>query len=574
MRPFFCLFFLILTGCAQQIAAQDPVSDPYAILRQAYAERDAEKAAAAYTPDATLTYDYGEPLEKYDGAAAIAQSFDDLFTRVDSALKLDLNFRIESSKTADGRIEESGVYRLRFGAAETSFGTFKVVREATGQGRFISDFGTAASLDDFESLPGRVRLDRENEELDSAYYGDLTGRYKLDDQCNLIITQSIVRLFARNSCTNDWQGLNRKSGRIWTGGDTVLSDNDLVTYKFVEGTDDPDIIQINGNDRITSATKQPNFTRDAVSFQSKDGLNLAGDLYRPANTKGLATVLVHGSGPQDRNGYASIMAVTAEALAERGHVVLTYDKRGVGKSLGDWSKMGFAALASDAISAMDWLAMQQDVGSNIGLAGSSQAGWVVAKVIEQGAKPGHVHLLGAAGSALTVEEQNLYNTQIRMRCAGIDEAEIRMALDQQKAFFEYVRTRRNPEKLDAQTKSANAYPALRDWLFPASADIDFDAGNWFTTLELAFDPIPVWENYDGRAVFVFSEHDDSTPTALATKRLEKLPGAKKGNFEIINLPGTQHIGLKADSVCQAGLGDVSGFNGLLFESFDRLAADK
>ncbi|QJB69942.1 alpha/beta hydrolase family protein [Parasphingorhabdus halotolerans] len=561
-----------MTSCAQQIAAQDPVSDPYAVLRQAYAERDAERAAAAYVPDATLTYDYGDPIEKYEGSAAIARSFDDLFKRVDPELKLDLNFRTANSKTAKGRIEENGVYRLRFGDAETSFGTFKVVREATGQGRFISDFGTSATVDDFESLPGPVRLDQENEELDSAYYGTLTGRYKLDDQCDLIITHSIVRMFARNSCTNDWQGLNRKSGRIWTGGDRVLSDKELVAYEFFKEAEGADVIRIRKDNKITIAKKQPNYTREAVSFQSRDGLTLAGDLYRPANPNGLAMVLVHGSGPQDRNGYASIMAVTAEALAQRGHIVLTYDKRGVEKSQGDWSKMGFADLASDAISAMDWLAMQQDVGSNIGFAGSSQAGWVVAKAIEQGAKPGHVHLLGAAGSALTVEEQNLYNTEVRMRCAGIVEAEIRMALDQQEEFFKYVRTRSNPEKLDGLTKRASVYPALRDWLFPSSADVDFDAGDWFTTLELAFDPIPVWQDYDGRAVFVFSEYDDSTPTALATKRLEKLPGAKNGNFEIINLPGTQHIGLKADSVCKAGLGDVSGFNGLLFESFDRLAS--
>ena len=73
----------------------------------------------------------------------------------------------------------------------------------------------------------------------------------------------------------------------------------------------------------------------------------------------------------------------ATYFATLGFAVLTYDRRGVGRSSGtydhDASDANIHTLASDAIAATTWLAKQPEVDARrIGLTGGSQAGWVVA----------------------------------------------------------------------------------------------------------------------------------------------------------------------------------------------------
>ncbi|MEZ5513283.1 MAG: alpha/beta fold hydrolase [Steroidobacteraceae bacterium] len=540
--------------------------DPYAQLRAAYAARDSALAAAAYTPDALLIYRYGEPADVHRGGDEIRRSFAAFFSQIDANLPLDLNFRIQSRQVSNESVVESGVYRLRVGKSQASFGRFNVTRDlsASGAGRFQSDISTSATRSDFERAHGPVLLAATSERLDSSFYGRLTGRYQLDNGCTLIVTQSFVRLFARNNCTQQWRGLTRVAGGVWTAGDQVLSDTVSATFRFEIAEDDAtfaNAVRIEVDGESQRAVRLDSYTRIPVSFQGSGGVVLAGDLYRPAaRAGGVATVLIHGSGEQDRNGYASIMAVMADDLAAAGHVVLTYDKRGAGLSSGDWRIASFSLLAEDATAALAYLRSQPETdAARVGLAGSSQAGWVIARAIERGARPAHVYLLGAAGAALSVAEQNLYNTRVRMQCAGIGAADIELALAQQRLFLEYVRTRGNATQLDALTQRASARPDLADWLFPNSQQINFDEGNWFTTLETDFDPLPVWRRYTGRGLFVFSEFDDSTPTELIIKRLQKTAASSGGRLQIRRLENAQHIGLRASSLCAADLSDSAAF---------------
>ncbi|MBC7880749.1 MAG: alpha/beta fold hydrolase, partial [Anaerolineae bacterium] len=394
--------------------------------------------------------------------------------------------------------------------------------------------------------------------LEPTYYDRLVGRYRLADGCDLVITRSIVRLFVRNSCTQVWRGLTRVSGREWTAGDHVLSDKATLTYRFA----DIDVgasasLKVLSGGKTLSALRRDIYRREAVTFTSRDGTRLAGTLYIPTGSREplAATVFVHGSGSQDRNGYASIIAVMADALSASGRVVLVYDKRGVGTSSGDWSRAGFDILADDAAAGMAYLASRPEVNAaRIGLAGSSQAGWVVATAIKHGAKPTDVLLLGAAGTAMTVAEQNLYNTEQRMQCSGISASDIAFALDQQRAFFAFLSDPQQATRLDELTMKARLKPVLTDWLFPDSKGIDPTRGEWYTTLDPKFDPLPVWRKYRGRALFLFAEHDDATPSALAIGRLM---GSQITTFM---LTGSQHLGLKARNQCKAELSDVDAFS--------------
>ncbi|QUL36749.1 hypothetical protein [Erythrobacter sp. JK5] len=119
------------------------------------------------------------------------------------------------------------------------------------------------------------------------------------------------------------------------------------------------------------------------------------------------------------------------------------------------------------------------------------------------------------------------------------------------------------------TREASSDPAIRDWLFPGSEGLDVENA-WFTVLDPAFDPLPIWRAYDGKAVFVFSEFDDSTDTAVAVKRLRDL------DVSVNVLPGAQHLGLDARSKCDGEIAERKSFSPGLFAelaAFSRITGD-
>lgn len=106
----------------------------------------------------------------------------------------------------------------------------------------------------------------------------------------------------------------------------------------------------------------------------------AGDLrlqawwMRPAHwNQQHAAVIVHGSGAVSRD-HPWTMEV-ARLLVAQGMAVLLADKRGCGRSDGDWRQADFEALAADAGAARAWV-MQRAPGTAVGYVGLSQGGAV------------------------------------------------------------------------------------------------------------------------------------------------------------------------------------------------------
>ncbi len=112
---------------------------------------------------------------------------------------------------------------------------------------------------------------------------------------------------------------------------------------------------------------------------NSEGVNLAGTIYKPKNAYA-SVVVVHGSGQETR------MTEFAELLANNGISVLTYDKRGAGKSGGVYAgpevgtnnvdSLNINLLAKDALAALNKIKNYSN-GTPIGLLGFSQAGWII-----------------------------------------------------------------------------------------------------------------------------------------------------------------------------------------------------
>jgi dienelactone hydrolase len=130
-------------------------------------------------------------------------------------------------------------------------------------------------------------------------------------------------------------------------------------------------------DYIQNDTTFTNIITEDVWFISEDD-TLAGTIVLP-DTSILcpAIVMIHGSGKATRN------IPYAKKIAKRGLAVLTYDKRGCGKSGGEYegnlnvSTGNLELLASDAQAALQVLANNSRIDKKrIGTWGISQAGWI------------------------------------------------------------------------------------------------------------------------------------------------------------------------------------------------------
>ena len=121
-----------------------------------------------------------------------------------------------------------------------------------------------------------------------------------------------------------------------------------------------------------------------VEFVSH-GTTLSGSVVLPRNGQIHAgVVFVHGSGKQTR------ALAWAERFASQGIAALVYDKRGAGKSGGEYewkqnvSEKNLSLLADDAVSALEALARHSSIkGVPLGLTGISQAGWIAPLAAER-----------------------------------------------------------------------------------------------------------------------------------------------------------------------------------------------
>ncbi|MBG6234026.1 pimeloyl-ACP methyl ester carboxylesterase [Pedobacter sp. CAN_A7] len=148
------------------------------------------------------------------------------------------------------------------------------------------------------------------------------------------------------------------------------------------------------------------FKTENVKFNSA-GVILEGSIFIPKHTVA-ALVLVHGSGQETRmNSFASL-------LAENGIAVLTYDKRGVGKSGGIYAGPEVGTNNIDA-SNLDLLAIDASAATDellihltttripLGLMGFSQAGWVIPLTAEKNRKVKFITIF--SGPVITTLEQ-------------------------------------------------------------------------------------------------------------------------------------------------------------------------
>jgi pimeloyl-ACP methyl ester carboxylesterase len=389
--------------------------------------------------------------------------------------------------------------------------------------------------------------------LDPRTFDAYLGAYQLPSGRLIVVARSERRLYAYEPGTERMRGLERVDDLTWTAGPSLLvykPESYRLTFSKNRSGDITSVRYAEPGSAPVNARKAHFYRDEPVSFRN-GAITLSGTLLMP-ESKGPhpAVVLAHGSGAQDRNGYLANIRLMADHLARHGIAVLTYDKRGSGRSTGDWATASFADLAGDLVAGVRMLRARPDIiGTQVGAGGSSQAGWVTAKAVTLLPDIAFVVLTSAGGSGYTVEEQNLYNTEVEMRAAHFSEERIGRALDLQRQFFGVLHRGEGAEAraYDQAVVAARQDSALRDWLFPLSSEIDWRNHNtWYRALEVSFDPLPAWRAYKGPVLGVFGELDAETPVAGVVPRFtEALLGRKGADFTITVFPNASHLLLEA-----------------------------
>jgi pimeloyl-ACP methyl ester carboxylesterase len=187
-----------------------------------------------------------------------------------------------------------------------------------------------------------------------------------------------------------------------------------------------------------TAAKEKSFSEEEIKFSDAD-VSLAGVLFKPKKSEKPVpyVILVHRSGWEDRNTpwYHSL----AYSLASKGIGVLLYDKRGTGKSTGNFSSADFNVLADDAVSAFNYIKERKDLNyTKIGFLGASQGGWITPLAANKVSNCGFAILI--VGPAVSLYEQDINRVQYTLTDEGYSKQSIDSALHYSGLFFKYIQS--------------------------------------------------------------------------------------------------------------------------------------
>lgn len=225
---------------------------------------------------------------------------------------------------------------------------------------------------------------------------------------------------------------------------------------------------------------------EEVCFTNQ-GIAISGSLVFPdISSQCPAIILIDGSGKTQRK------MSYARAIAEKGIAVLTYDKRGVGKSGGKYrerrnaSASNLKLLAEDAVAGIDLLTDHENIaGHRIGIWAGSQGGWIAPLTASLSSNVSFMVLLSSP--SVSVSKEMKYS---------------KLAENNPDVFTDY-----SPEQIEEKINRKSIFQCFQ-------AD---------------FDPHPYLEEINIPVLWIYGGKDRSVPVSSSLRVIDKL---EKDNFEI------------------------------------------
>jgi pimeloyl-ACP methyl ester carboxylesterase len=275
---------------------------------------------------------------------------------------------------------------------------------------------------------------------------------------------------------------------------------------------------------------------------SKDDVTLAGTLVLPKG-KGPhpALVRIHGAGPQTRRN------VVDGFFAYHGVAYLSFDKRGTGKSTGDWRTVGMSELADDVLAAVAFLRRRNDIDrSRIGIEGNSEGGWIAPIVATR--DPQIAFIVLKAGPALDYIPEVLNEVEENAKARGLNAEDVTAALEFKRRTLTMLQNGAalHDESWDEFERFVRTYQAA-SWFPFVQEPLERGWRQKRLPLMCQTRTRPLWGKITIPVLALYGGNDTSVPAAKNVAALNtELTKANNPDYTIEVFPNADHDGFETE----------------------------
>jgi pimeloyl-ACP methyl ester carboxylesterase len=277
-------------------------------------------------------------------------------------------------------------------------------------------------------------------------------------------------------------------------------------------------------------TEDAQVRESEITF-TNGAVTLSGTVVSPAGSGSFpGVVFLHGSGPEGRwaNRYL------AYAFAKRGIVALIFDKRGVGRSTGDWRRGGFEELVDDAAAAVEALRSQAGVSPDrVGIFGHSQGATIAPWVAARNA---HVtFVIAGAASGVSMVDAEIFSLTHAVNVPALPKAEQALAAKYIRALVATAYEGAPRSRLERVWREVRGYA----WAFPLPPASD---SYWSFSRRIAkYDPLAFWRRVTVPALLLYGDHDERVPPRRSAARIAQTYLEANGrSLEVIVFANADH----------------------------------
>ena len=241
-------------------------------------------------------------------------------------------------------------------------------------------------------------------------------------------------------------------------------------------------------------------------------------------------VFLHGSGPEGRwaNRYL------AHAFARHDVAALIFDKRGVGRSEGDWHKGGFEDLVGDDAAAVEALRSQPRISRDrVGIFGHSQGATIAPWVA---ARDGQVAFIvaGAAGG-VSMADMEIFSLSHDLKIDGLPSEQKSLAIKYIRAVVKTAYEGAPRSQLERIWQEVRGY----SWAFAPPPETD---SYWsFSRQNANFDPLAFWRRVTVPTLLLYGDRDEREPPRLSAARIAQAYLEGQGlSLQVIVFPQADH----------------------------------
>jgi len=302
---------------------------------------------------------------------------------------------------------------------------------------------------------------------------------------------------------------------------------------IVEMQNGPPNMNMTFNLTKQSETPEKSYSVETLSIKSNNVVLSANYYKQKEKGKHPALVLLHGSSKNLKSDYV----FDADFFAKRGFEVIIFDKRGNGKSTGDYYTSNYDDLIEDAIACLKILNERESVDkSKIGLWGYSQGAMLLSKIIAETNIPSF--LIAKSPEIISVTEAAAYSDSLRVVNSGNLKSNGHIVAESHRKVERMIRNGNNFKSVEKFIhQNSQKYPFMNQTGLYGRISINESEFNGFYWKGRTKNFYSYWKNLNIPTLVLLGERDALVNTEKNELLLDSL---KNENIEVIVFPYANH----------------------------------